>query len=50
MSSSDTNVHNLTYLTKEDDVNLEPKEFLPFEPQIVKIDPAEVKPEGSDAA
>lgn len=48
MSSSDTN--NLTHLTKEDDLNLEPKEFLSFEPQIVKIDPAEVEPEGSDAA
>jgi hypothetical protein len=37
-------------LTKEEDVNLEPKEFLTLEPQIVEIDPTEVKPEGSDAA
>jgi hypothetical protein len=37
-------------LTKEDDVNLEPKEFLLLEPQIVEIDPMEVRPEGSDAA
>lgn len=37
-------------LAKEDDVNLEPKEFVLLEPQIVEIDPMEVRPEGSDAA
>jgi hypothetical protein len=49
-SATDTNTHSFINLKKDDDVNLEPKEFLPFEPQIVEADPAEDKPEGSDAA
>jgi hypothetical protein len=43
-------ITDVKVLTKKDDVTLDPKAFLPFEPQIVEADPTEDKPEGSDAA
>lgn len=50
MSSPHCDNAYISNLRKEDDVTLEAKEFLPFEPEISEIDPTEDKPSGSDAA